>query len=52
MFLACLKLSTTNEEKKSSITTMVRKDGVEHPSYGVLVQVDHMNDRKQYQRSL
>jgi hypothetical protein len=74
MFLACLKLSPTNEKKSSTSTTtsttMVRKDGVEHdttttatnvrtttmtttmmnnniksPShYGVLVQVDHMND--------
>jgi hypothetical protein len=78
MFLACLKLSPTNEKKSSSTTTMVRKDGVEHdtttttatnvttttmtttmmnnnckaPSYGVLVQVDHMNDRKRYHRSL
>ena len=52
MFLACMKLSPANEEKKSSTTTMVRKDGVEHPSYGVLVQVDHMNDRKRYQWSL
>ena len=91
MFLACLKLSSTNDKKSTTTTSTImgRKDGVEHdtttttpttttttttttnvttttmttttmmnnnikaaPSYGVLVQVDHMNDRKRYHRSL
>lgn len=81
MFLACLKLSSTNDKKSTTTTSTImgRKDGVEHdtttttptnvttttmttttmmknikaaPSYGVFVQVDHMNDRKRYHRSL
>ena len=36
----------------TTMTTTMINNNLKAPSYGVLVQVDHMNDRKRYQRSL